>query len=206
MLARSYSNVTLGAAIIAVGPLLIEFVLLFFVAVLGLVWSPFAALITRRLALRRGLDGGRYALAGAAYSVFLMFPWLLLVITMIRVRLPRSVVLWSYVLLYLVWLVGPIIFWGQFVAHIGYVMTFGLGGGLSENLKPDDPLVAYGVFAVMILMWVVSGTISWRVSSSVHDVTVDELMSLRYIMPFALVWVCTLFAYGYLFLANPSAE
>ena len=67
----------LGAAIIVFGPIMITGIVGFVVAPVGLVWSPFAALITLRVARNRGLDGGRYALAGAISSIFLLLPWLL---------------------------------------------------------------------------------------------------------------------------------
>ena len=128
------------AVIIGFGPILVIAYVTFLAMLPGLVWSPFAALITWRMAQRRGLDGRRYALVGALCSVFLLLPWVLLTVALLRRHLPVSVIKLSCILAYTVWLIGPIVAWGQLAALIGWLMTLGLGGGLSEDLKPEHPI------------------------------------------------------------------
>ena len=190
----------LGAAIIGFGPLFVTAVVAYLVALPGLIWSPFAALVIRRMAQRRGLDRNRQALIGAASSVFLLIPWILLFVALRRPHLPVLVVKLTLILLYTVWLLGPIVAWGQWVAGVGWLMTLGLGGGLSEDLKPVHPILAYGVLAAMVIAWVVSGVLSWKAWDSHRNVAVGDLVTFRYITPFALTWGCTLFFYLYLFL------
>ena len=192
---------TTVGAIVLFGPLSVTVVLAFLVALPGLAWSPFAALIAWRLARRRGLSGGRYALVGAAYSVFLLVPWLYLAVSLLGRRPPGFVVQLIYRLLYFAWLVGPIVFWGQYMAGIGVLwLDFIWGGDTSEILDHDRRLVVYSVWSTMILMWIGSGVMSLGKWESDNDVTDHALMSVRFITPFALAWLCTLAALGYLIL------
>ena len=118
-------------------PLTVAAVLGYLLAIPGLVWSPFAALITWRMARSRGLDGERYALAGAAFSIFLLLPWLLLVTALHKRYVPDTAVRLSYVLLYFAWLVGPITLWGQWVAQWEFLFGFGL---LDRRRKLNRPI------------------------------------------------------------------
>ena len=169
----------LGAAIIGFGPLFVTAVLAYLMALPGLFWSPFGALILRRMAQRRGLDGSRYALMGVAGSVFLLLPWILIFVALRRPHLPVLVVKLTYILLYTVWLVGPIVTWGQWVAGVGWLMTLGLGGGLGEDLRPAHPISAYGVLVAMVIAWAVSGVLSWKAWDSHPNVTVGDLVTFR---------------------------
>lgn len=78
----------------------------------------FAALITWRMARNRKLDGGRYALAGATSSFFLLLPWILLVIGLRNGRLHPTALKYIYIFVHLVWLVGPIAVCGHLIASI----------------------------------------------------------------------------------------
>lgn len=179
----------------------------FLVALPGLIWSPFAALITWRMAQRRGLDGRRYALAGAACSVFLLLPWVLLIVASLRRHLPVLVVKLSCILAYTVCLIGPIAMGGQFVLTVESLMNPGLGFLGVEDPKPvlpimtsALPIITYGMFAAMLAAWAVSGVLSWKTWWDHPDVTVEDMVTFRYIIPFALTWGCMLFVYVYMFL------
>ena len=185
------------AVIIGFGPILVIAYVTFLAMLPGLVWSPFAALITWRMAQRRGLDGRWYALVGALCSVFLLLPWILLTVALLRRHLPVSVIKLSYILLYAVWLVGPIVIWGQHVARIDFLTSLWLFEGVYSS-EPAPPIYTYGVYMVMVLMWIVSGVMSLKIWNFEYDVTYQVLMSFRYITPFALTWACILLLYVYL--------
>lgn len=168
----------------------------YLMALPGVVWSPFAALITWRMARSRGLDGGRYATVAAASSVLFLLPWLLLTFSLRRGVSDSSVRL-SYILLYLGWLLGPIMIWGQHVANFEILTSFVLEG--SSEIEPENPVMAYGVFAAMAVTWILSATLTLRNWSSLYDVTDRDLITLRHLMPFALAWVCILTVQGNIF-------
>ena len=192
-------NTTLVGGIVIYGSLVVLLVQSQ-LAYLGLLWSPFAALISWRLARRRGLGGARPVVAGAAYSVFLLVPWVLLLVVLLGRRLPRSVVTLLFILLYSAWLIGPILFWGQYVAMNDVVrLTFIWGPG---NGAPDNWLVAYVGWAVVILIWF--GSVFLNRWESDDSVTYDQLMSVRFITPFALAWAVNLTVNVYWFLLSPS--
>lgn len=167
----------------------------YLMALPGLAWSPFAALIAWRMARRNRINGGRYAIMGAASSVFLLLPWILLVGALHR-GVSDTAVRLSYVLLYLGWLVGPIMIWGQHVARFEILTSLVLEG--SSETEPEHPVLAYGVFAAMVVMWTMSATLTLKKWNSVYDVTDHDLITLRHLTPFALAWTCTLVVQGYM--------
>ena len=90
-----------SALIITFGMLLLLF---------GVLWSPFAALITTRVASARDMASGRMAEAGAKWSLPFFFPWIYLLMRMNGKRISDKVVVGAYVVLYLACLLGPILF------------------------------------------------------------------------------------------------
>lgn len=187
---------TVAGAIVAFGPLFVTVFGFFLVGVAGLVWSPIAVLIVRGLTRDRTFYGPRYGWESAACSVFLLLPWILLVVALVRGRLPCSALCFAYILLHLVWLIGPIVFWGQYILGMD---IFWLGEGPDEIFAPGGWLVGYSVFAAMILAW--SGSVfslsGWHFGN--RDVTLEELIRFRVIMPFVVAWGSNLLAYGSLY-------
>ena len=181
-------------------PLMVTSFLGFFVVIPGLAWSPFAALMAWWMARRRGMGGGLYALRGAAFSVFLLVPWFLMVAALHWCSVPVSMLRWSYGLLFSVWLAGPIVFWGQYVAEINFLQTLGLGS--VTQIDPDRPFIAYGVLIGMVVAWVVSAVTTLKLFESkyVVDVGPEDLANLRGMMPYILAWGCTVVVLGYGFL------
>ena len=167
----------------------------YLMALPGMVWSPIAALITWHMARSRGLDRGRYAAAAGASSVFLLLPWLLLTFSLRR-GVSDTAVRLSYVLLYLGWLVGPIMIWGQHVAKIEFLTSLILEG--SSKTQPEYPVLAYGVLAAMVVMWGSSAIVTLKQWDSLYDVTERDLITLRHLMPYGLAWTCTLVVQGYM--------
>ena len=188
----------LEAAIIVFGPWMVTTIMGFMVAPVGLVWSPFAALITSRMACNRGLDGGRYALAGATSSIFLLLPWLLLVIGLRRGRLHPTALQYTFIFVHLVWLLGPIVMWGQFVTALEFLMTLQVGVAQGQDLEPPNPVAAYSGFGLIVTAWIVSACVTAKVWSSRFRGDIAEIVSFRYLTPFVGAWVCTLAVYGYL--------
>lgn len=180
------------------GPLYVTAIMGFMVAPVGLLWSPFAALITSRMARNRGLDGGRYALAGATSSVFLLLPWLLLVIGLRRGRLHPTALQYTYIFVHLVWLLGPIVMWGQFVASLEFLMSLEIGIAQGYDAEPPNPVAAYSGFGLIVTAWIVSACVTAEIWSSRFRGELGEIVGFRYLIPFVGAWVCTFVVYGYL--------
>ena len=75
----------------------------------GVLWAPFAALITARVASARDMASGRMAEAGAKWSLPFFLPWIYLLMRMNCKRLSDKVVVGVYILMYLAVLLGPIL-------------------------------------------------------------------------------------------------
>ena len=70
---------------------------------MGIVWSPFAALICRLMARRNGLPAGQYARTGWSYSAQMLLPWIYLAALLYDKPLPTLVVRAGYILTYAIW-------------------------------------------------------------------------------------------------------
>ena len=136
---------TAATIVVGTAPLILMGFMLTLIAFPGLLVSPIAGLTTWRLARGRLLSGKREALAGVAYSICLFLPWILLVVALRRESLSGLTVNKCYVLLYLAWLIGPII-------------TAGVGGAYFQSLvsdpRPEYWWVSVGVFVAMVILWV----------------------------------------------------
>ncbi len=86
----------------------ISFSLLFLA--IGVMWSPFAALICAKAGSSAGRSVGSLARAGALHSVLFFFPWIYLLLRILNRRISDRVVVGAYVVLFLAWLLGPILF------------------------------------------------------------------------------------------------
>ena len=95
--------------------LLIE-ALLLAVAVFGLFWAPFGALVCARIAKPKGLPVARYAIKGLVYSMLLFFPWAYFAIRMSGRQIPTSCIVAGYIALYCCWF--AILFIGYFHVSI----------------------------------------------------------------------------------------
>ena len=82
----------------------------FLLAVLGLVWALPAAVISGIVAGIKGLNVGRYVIAGAEHSLSLTVPWFYLIAEIILGRPPfsRGLVSVAYALLFGLWIMGAI--------------------------------------------------------------------------------------------------
>ena len=174
---------------VGIAPIMITIFMILLIAIPGLIASPIAGLIAWWSARGRWSDGGRVALAGVAYSICLFLPWILLVIALRRGSLSSSTVNRCYVLLYVAWLVGPLI-------------TFAMMGSADSNPLDSGPRpnfwwVGYTLFLVMVFLWIGSAVMTRKWWSRAEDVTVERLTRFRFITPDALasacLWTCYLY-------------
>ena len=153
-------------------------------SVAGLLWAPFAAMITSHQARKHGLTGYHYIVAGALYSVFLLAPWFHLN-SEIRGDKAGTSIGWKLVLLYTFWMAGPIAMLWQGRD------SFGPGPGIITV-----------VFWVMLAAWAGS-MIPLGKAGRFH---VGPLLHVGYILPFALAWAnaVIVFVMGSSILENPQ--
>ena len=103
----------------------------------AILWTPGAALVTARLARSQGLDVRRHAVVGAWFSALLLVPWVLLLNAMRQGTASHREVRPAYISQHVVWLLGPIIYWGQVVSEFR-ALSFGMlddpwGSGVWET-------------------------------------------------------------------------
>ena len=115
---------------IQAGLLLVAFLVFgfsFLLAGIGVLWSPFAAVMCYNKAESAGLPSIRYALIGALYSALFLMPLIYLTARMDGRRVPYFLVVLGYSLLYgCIWLVGAI---AGLAASFSFSFNFGFGGG-----------------------------------------------------------------------------
>ena len=125
-------------------------------ALLGLLWSPFAAMICARAARERGLDSSLFAQKGFAFSILYLIPcFVLLARIQGGATTSRGFMLATYICVYGIWLVAGIIGLIYFTAGevdrvIINPMHFGDRGDLGALLwLAPAPIIN-------IFLWVVS--------------------------------------------------
>ena len=106
--------------------------------VLGILWSPFAALICNRIAHHRKLTG-EYEGTGAGYSAVFLLPWCYLVLRMLGRRPSESLVRAVYGGLYFWWLAlvaGYGTFWYTEANFFGWrkMEIYGLGQAIWQTI------------------------------------------------------------------------
>lgn len=120
----------------------------FLLAVLGLVWALPAAVISGIVAGIKGLNVGRYVIAGAEHSISLTVPWFYLMAEMILGRPPfyRRFVVAAYAVLFGLWIMGPIGMNVVFVsAHLLDLFVFG-------ESKPDTVTLGSVFWGIILLV------------------------------------------------------
>ena len=156
------------------GSIFVSLFLLPLIAVLGLLWSPFAAAISWRLARNRGLHGLGYAFAGAVYSALFLGPWLYLTMRLVGITPPRWMIGFSYILLYLVW-----------SAPIYYVGTLGIAKSSSALEETTFWILGVAMLALLLMSLLVLLNRDERLQVS------RVLPAPRYVFPFVGAWVST---------------
>ena len=150
--------------------------------VVSTMFSPFAAGICMWLARRRGLNVRRYGLIGAIYSAFFLFPWINLVTRLLGRRMPRTIAIAGYVVLYVGWLAS-------------LLSVFSLA--LMDYRNPDGSLDIFrslgfveafigAVAAVWSALALVNNRKRWEEFPGDHTINSRELI---YIAPFAFAFI-----------------
>ena len=135
--------------------LLLAFVPPMYLMVIGLLWTPFAALICLAIARVRRLEGEGYGKAGALYSLLFFLPWVWLVLRMMGVPVPAMVVRVGYAVMYGLWLCAA-----AALLIAGAFLTMGFG---EEGLRPDSVLLIFsGMFAGAVWFASLRRTLRWR--------------------------------------------
>ena len=88
---------------LGIGTLFLLFAPAVMIVLGGVVLSPVAGFISRRLARRRGLNVRRFTVVGVIYALMLGFPWLFVVFGMRGWNIPRFLIRTIYFLLYAAW-------------------------------------------------------------------------------------------------------
>ena len=154
-------------------------------AVTGPLWMPFASLICARVAHRKGLSAGRYALAGAVYSLLLFWPWVYLVARMNDKRVPRFFIGLFYFFVYVAWLLGSI--W-----------LFGGATSYQYDLGIPHAQLTYAVGAltlISVVTWFMSLTkllrVNDRESAKANSTWAATLPHWEYLMPivYMMLWM-----------------
>ena len=172
----------MAVIIIVLGPLMIALFMAYFIALPGLIFSPIAGLIAWQLARNRWLNGGREALSGVVYSACLILPWILLIVALRRGSLSSSTIKRCYILLYLAWLIGPV---------IAFATTSANFQTLDADPRPDFWWVGFSIFWGMLFLWIGSAAMTLKRWNGVEeDAVVECLTSFRFILPYALACVC----------------
>ena len=154
-------------------------------AVVGIVWSPFAALTLYLTMARRGYRGARYALLGSLYSISFFVPW---VLAMLEDWNPKKAGVYTrflYALLYTAWAMP---------------MLFGLHG-----IANSDGTYWYGNY---VKVWLPSAAVGWigslvyLIVSSPDSGDDDGLPRLHQVLPFALFAISIVCLLGPMFVAG----
>lgn len=138
--------------------------------VVGIAWSPFAAVILFMRMSRRGYKGARYAFLGGLYSVAFFVPW---VLAMLEDWNPEETGVFTrvtYALLYTLWTV-PMVF----------VLIFASFDADGLSLYANYMKVWLSLTA---LAWIAS--LLWLTTARPHAAAADGLPRLHQVLPFAL--------------------
>lgn len=145
--------------------------------VLCAAWAPFAALICAIISKRNGLSVWRFSLAGAILSVFLLLPWLYLILRMSGKQVPRFIYVLSYSAVYCIW-------WMSSIAPLCFFSFFELSDSESSEFAFRS------MFITGLLTWTVSllNLISMPRPGSLSDshIRFASVQQTVYIAPFAL--------------------
>lgn len=151
--------------------------------VVGVAWSPFAALILFIRMSRRGYRGLRYALLGALYSILFFVPW---VLAMLEDWNPEDTGIYTgvaYALLYTAW-IGPMAF--------GLISMDFDSDGYANYMKAWLPLTA--------LAWVAS--LLWLIMPPIYAGNNDGLPRPHQVLPFALFTISVVSLLAPLYIAG----
>lgn len=162
-----------------------------YAAAFGFLWTPAAAVICACRARARGLSVSRYALFGALCSVLFIVPWIYLVARMYDKSIPRNIVRTVYIILYALWLIGPIVMLSAVVVN---ELVFWMENANTQryNLAPYATIFAVSVILAVlnITTWILSLTLLRRQwLSGAQNRFVSALTAILSLTPFRRGWI-----------------
>ena len=157
------------------------------IALSGVMWAPFGAVICGGTAKNKQLPVLKFAIAGALSSLFLLIPWFYLITRMEGKHFSRPLAVLVYIVAYSIWLYGPLLtyFWN-------YVL-------ITESLELSDNFAAGGTSHLILSIYMIAiGAVLWTVSlimllmahhrrSDFDDASADILPKQGYVLPSALL-------------------
>ena len=115
-------------------------------AVLGLLWAPFAALICLLVARFRKLEGEAYGTAGAGHSTLLVLPWIYLLFKMLFGRsLPVFVIAPAFIIIYGIWVVFYVL-----IFNVGALVASAVDMLVTHTLPLGDAVCFFIVLSVIL--------------------------------------------------------
>ena len=167
-------------------PAMISMVMSVVLVTLGVVWAPFAAVIIQNSSARARANIDRPRLTGAAYSALMLIPWILLAVALSRQRLPKSLMVFSYGLLLLAWIIGPVVFWGQHAVGVGFLTG---GGDAGQYVNPALRNLSYAVWSAMLVAWTGCVLMFLKTCARGQITTAHDLLKARAYLPFVFSWL-----------------
>lgn len=159
------------------------FFLMAWLAVLSLVWAPFAASICALIAKRNKLSASRYAITGAAYSILFFIPWVYLLTKLLKRPLPVSMIRLGYFFLYTLWILGP----------IGFIITLLIV--FSETFRGQTERPTIGAYIFLLACIAMLALSRWQVNIA-REVS-ENRRSLPRLLPLPFLYLSP-FIYAYI--------
>ena len=165
-------------------------------AMLGLLWSPGAALTCGRMARSRGLNVSLYAKLGIAYSLHLFLPYFFLSSKIQGKAPPTWLTLGCFSLVFTIWLFGAV---GLSIGYlIAYFQSYADGSlvmtsqfGLPASLIVSALLVS--LVTVTLGTWVTSAKNTYfhlrRNNSQSQEPALESVLPEMHIRPLTALWV-----------------
>ena len=176
-------------------------------AVVGLLWSPFAAAICGGVAHRKGGEGSKSAADGLLGSILLFLPWVYMLSRLHGRPMGVGTVIAGYLLLFLLWLFGALIPGGIMSWTLFWTgnADYGPFGTLREQYTLNQLwMTAMGSIAsefVGLLLWAVALRKMWRIyrkyRQNVPVAAHDKLIAPAYMRPFQYAWLSFVLIWGF---------
>ena len=122
--------------------------------IVGILWSPFAALICGLAARRKGLPAGKYARTGWSYSVQMILPWIYLAALQFGKPPSAKIVRIGYRALYSLWAFLIIL---SVIAFIGALLS---RDGVFGDANPDT-YRSFGMYIPSMLIAIAGSVVNY---------------------------------------------
>ena len=162
-------------------------------AVLGLTWALFGGLLCARAARARELNAWRYAITGAAYSLLFFLPWIYLWSKLRNKPLRLSTITGGYLLIYALWILGPI---------TGFGISGSYGGVASVLARIAWAMVAISLLHMLVAILCIRET-------GIHNPTrrlVGLNLTIAGLMPLVYMCICLGLDWLFFYTASPLVE